>query len=134
MAKIIEPENTFKTTKRLSERILLKNRREGITVSLQSLTKEMIFFRPEHSDLIKTKLAQRWENLSQEEKNKWNLLGANIFMDGETLFKQQEKKSMTQGFYGLATYGATRSYAIIATKYSTLYSETIYGVGKYRFK
>lgn len=134
MAKITEPYDTFKSTKRLAERLLLKNRREGITVTFQSLTKKMVFFRPQHDDFIRTILKNRWDNLTAGQKEEWEQLGATVLMSGEVLYKQQEKKSMTQGFYGVAKYGATRNKGIIKTKYSTIYGDTIYGVGKYRNK
>jgi len=134
MAKIEGPYETFRTTKRLSERLLLKNRREGDTVTFKALTKKMVFFKETHDDLIRKILQERWDALTTEQKNEWQQLGITVFMDGKTLFKQQEKKSMTQGFYGIAAYGATRNKGIIKTKYSTLYGETIYGVGKYRSK
>jgi len=132
MAKVEEPYETFKSTKRLSERFLLKNRREGNTVTFQSLTKKMVFFKETHDDHIRKILQERWDALTTEQKNEWEQLGIAVFMDGKTLFKQQEKKSMTQGFYGIARYGATRYRGIIKTKYSTLYGEAIYGVSKYR--
>lgn len=134
MTKVTEPYETFKSTKRLSERLLLKNRREGLTVTFQALTKKMVFFEEKHDDLIRKILQERWEALTTEQQNEWKQLGINVFMDGKTFFKQQEKKSMTQGFYGVATYGATKVKGIIKTKYSTLYGEAIYGISKYRSK
>ena len=132
MAKVISPNETFETTKRVGERILLKNRREGFTVTVQALTRKMVFFKENNDDLIKNQLQTRWEALTPAEKNEWEQLGAVVFMDGETFYKQEEKKSMTQGFYKIAIYGATRTRGVIKTIYSTIYGDTVYGVGKYR--
>lgn len=134
MAKVEEPYDTFKATKRLGKRLLLKNRREGDIVNLQSLTKKMVFFRKEYDPKIKEELQKTWEKLTPDEKEKWKQLGEQVYMDGETLYKQQRKKEMTQGFYGIAVYGATRYKGITKTKYSTSYGEAIYGVSKYRGK
>lgn len=134
MSKVNNPYDEFRATKRLSKRLLLKNRREGDTVTFQSLTKKMVFFRQTHDDLIQKTLQERWDALTKEKKLEWQILGVKVLMDGETHFKQQEKKSMTQGFYGVATYGATRNKGIIKTKYSTLYNDAVYGVNKYRNK
>lgn len=117
MAKVTNPNDTFKSTKRLSERLLLKNRREGITVTHQSLTKKMLFFKPEDAGSIKIILQERWNNLTTGEKQSWEDLGENVLMDGETLYKQEEKKSMTQAFYGVAKYGATRYKGQLRTIY-----------------
>jgi len=117
MAKVTSPNETFKSTKRLAGRLLLKNRREGITVTHQALTKKMLFFKPEDADGIKTILQERWNNLAGEGKQNWEDLGENVLMDGETLFKQEEKKSMTQSFYGVARYGATKYKGQLRTIY-----------------
>ena len=132
MAKVTNPNDEFSTTKRLGERFLLKNRKEGLTVTVQALTRKMVFFKENHDDLVKTEIQRRWDILSPSEKNEWRLLGEGVFMDGETFYKQQEKKSMTQGFYGVATYGATRYSGTLKSKYSTIYGEAIYGVSPYR--
>lgn len=134
MAKVSNPNETLSTTKRLGERLLLKNRREGNTITFQGLTKKMVFFKQNHDDLIRRQLAERWTGLTDDQRNEWNARGAAVFMEGIILFKQQEKKSMTQGFYKIATYGATKYKGIIKTKYSTLYGEAIYGVNKYTGK
>jgi len=134
MAKVILPNDTLSATKRIGERLLLKDRREGLTITFQALTRKMAFFKETHDNLIRAILEERWNALTTEQKNEWRQLGAAVFMDGETFYKQQEKKSMTQGFYGVAVYGATKNNGIIKTKYSPLYGEAIYGVGKYRSK
>lgn len=132
MAIVTDPNDEFKNTKRLGERILLKNRKEGSIVTMQALTRKMVFFKETHDDLIKTEIQKRWDELSPAEKNEWRLLGEGVYMDGETFYKQQEKKSMTQGFYKIATYGATRNKGVLKSIYSTIYGEIFYGVGKYR--
>lgn len=132
MAKVTDPYDDFKTSRRAGKDILLKNRREGFTVTLQALTRKMVFFKENHDDLITTEIKRRWDLLSPGQKAEWETLGNGVYMDGKTYYKQQEKKSMTQGFYGVAVYGATRNLGVIKTKYSTIYGEAIYGVSKYR--
>lgn len=134
MAKVILPNDTLANTKRLGKRLLLKNRREGDTITLQALTRKMVFFRPQHDDKIGAELIKRWEELPPEYKEEWEFLGQGVYMDGKTLFFQEEKKAMTQGFYGVAVYGATRYQGIIKTKRSTIYGEAIYGVDVYTAK
>lgn len=134
MAKVILPNDTLAATKRLGERLLLKNRREGDTVTLQSLTKKMVFFKENHDDKIRAELQKLWDELRPEYREEWELLGQTVYMDGETLFKQEQKKAMTQGFYGVAIYGVTKYDGIIKTKRSTIYGEAIYGVDRYTAK
>lgn len=134
MAKVTEPNDTFKNTKRLSERLLLKNRREGITVTLQSLTKKMVFTTGKWTDNANEEITKQWNAFTTEEKQYWNNLGEQVYMTGETLFRQEAKKAILNGFYNIATYGVTRYKGFAETKYSIHYGKAVYGVTEYRNK
>ena len=134
MAKVTDPYDTFKNTKRLGQRLLLKNRREGNTITLQSLTKKMVFTTEKWTDNASEEITKNWNALSSDDKQHWRELGAEVFMEGETLFRQEEKKRMINGFYNIATYGATRYKGIAETKYSRFYKEAVYGLTVYRNK
>jgi len=134
MAKVTEPIDPFLISKRLGFNIVLRNRKEGLTVSIFKPLKAASFFEPESDTITKEIIQERWDNLTTEEKETWNEWGEEIGLTGEQLYKLEEKKSMSTGIYNLAKYGGTKVYGVLLTKYSTVYNLAIYGVNKYTGK
>ena len=132
MTKISDPLPEFEISKRIGQKILLKKRKEGFTVSYTKEPAKPIFFEAGTATITTDALQERWNNLSAEEKTNWEASAAVLSMTGETLFKMQEKKSMVTGFYNYATYGGTKIYGILLTIYSTVYNLATYGKEKYR--
>lgn len=131
MAKVNLPISTFEISKRLGSDVLLKKRKEGFTVTFRNKEKILQFLETEENSIIKTQLNEEWELLPAGEKSEWEDLGEEVGLNGQAFFTIEMKKSFEQGFYELATYGATKYNGISLTIYSTIYNVAVYGVNTY---
>ena len=132
MAKVIDPIDPLKVSKRLGQNVILRQRKEGLTMSFHKPQKAPVFFAPSPDTIVKKEITARWENKTEEEKDAWEENGRKINLSGKTFFSMQEKKSMSTGFYNLGQYGGTKNNGVLLTIYSTIYKIATYGVNKYR--
>ena len=132
MAKVTNPSITLTADRKAGQRIILKDRKEGLTISWQSFTKKIRFFNIEQNLFYANILTARYDNLSPQQKQDYEDVGKLIYMDGETYFRTKEKKAMDEGSYKKGYYNGIYYYGILRTKYSYEYDTFQYKAGKYR--
>lgn len=105
MAKVVDPDESFKLYQSKANSLVLRNRKEGYTVSKIGKPTNVPQASRTIIEAIRDAKNKQWRELTDEQRLAWSNLAVDNQQTGYQLFFQEGWKQQLNSRYGYARYG-----------------------------